>query len=998
MRIKKLPRALVIATLLTLAISLEVATHNVYGDDEDSLPTLPEKTELKYPNLGSNLDQLAANALKGKTSAREAAEDAPARRMPPVAVTIYLSGNVDAVVKFLEENGGSPRNVGEDYIEAHLPVSLLGSVSEQPGVIRVREIVPPATTQLVPPQPPQIPQQVNGHGPPVHGSSAWNQAGLSGQGIKVGVIDLPFGFNGLSRLRGNELPSTVQARCYTSLGKFTRFLASCENAILGSNHGTLVAEAVIDIAPEVSLYIATPRSLGDLQTTTDWMVSQGVSVIVHSITHQYDGPGDGTSPFSNSPLRAIDRAVAGGSVWVNSAGNDGQKTWFGPPVNSDGNTWIDFNGSDEGISIQLEAGEEIRIQLRWEDSWTRAASDFDLYVYAYPTQVIVASSFDPQRGRLGQVPSESLSYIASHDGWYSISVAHHSGGTPEWIQVNVWGVESIEHYTGSGGITNPAESRNPGMLAVGAAHWNRVDSIEPYSSRGPTPDGRVKPDIVGATCGATALRPLNEHGNGFCGTSQAGPHMAGMAALVRQQFPTYTPVQVANYLKGHAEQRESPDPNNTWGHGFAKLPTVDRTALLALYNATGGANWTKNTNWLTSGALSTWYGVTTNSQGRVTELNLTRNQLKGELPHELANLTNLEVLALGGNQITGTVPAWLSSLANLQELYLSGNKLTGAIPTELSNLTILTLSENQLTGPIPRELSNLTILTLSENQLTGPIPRELSNLTNLTILALSENQLTGPIPRELSNLTNLTILALSENQLTGEIPTNLSSLFNLTELYLHENQLTGPIPPELSNLTKLERLSLSQNMLTGCVPEAWRDITESDVLELGLPFCTVDLNTAPVFSDSESNPITEAGRSVVENTAAGENVGAPVVATDNNDDTLNYALDGTDAASFDIDPLTGQLMTQEALDYETKDSYEVTVTATDPEGASDMITVTITVANEDEESTLLERYDKDKNGQISKDELFTAIDDYFDYDDRLTLAEIYELVDLYFDS
>ena len=845
MRIKKLPGALVIATLVTLAISLEVATHNVYGDGEDSLPTLPEKTELKYPNLGSNLDQLAANSLKGKTSAREAAEDAPARREASVAVTIHLSGNVDDVVKFLEENGGSPRNVGEDYIEAYLPVSLLGSISEQPGVIRVREIVPPAATQLVPPQPPQIPQQVNGHGPPVHGSSAWNQAGLSGQGIKVGVIDLPFGFNGLSRLRGNELPSNVQARCYTSLGKFTRFLASCENAILGSNHGTLVAEAVIDIAPEVSLYIATPRSLGDLQTTTDWMASQGVSVIVHSITHQYDGPGDGTSPFSNSPLRAIDRAVAGGSVWVNSAGNDGQKTWFGPPVNSDGNTWIDFNGSDEGISIQLEAGEEIRIQLRWEDSWTRAASDFDLYVYAYPTQVIVASSFDPQRGRLGQVPSESLSYIASHDGWYSISVAHHSGGTPEWIQVNVWGVESIEHYTGSGGITNPAESRNPGMLAVGAAHWNRVDSIEPYSSRGPTPDGRVKPDIVGATCGATALRPLNGYGNGFCGTSQAGPHVAGMAALVHQQFPTYTPVQVANYLKGHAEQRESPDPNNTWGHGFAKLPTVDRTALMALYNATGGANWTKNTNWLTSRALSTWYGVITDSQGRITELNLTRNQLKGELPPALANLTNLEVLALGGNQLTGTVPTWLSSLANLQELYLSGNKLTGAIPTELSNLTILTLSENQLTGPIPRELSNLT---------------------------------------------NLTILALSENQLTGEIPTNLSSLFNLTELYLHENQLTGPIPPELSNLTKLERLSLSQNMLTGCVPEAWRDITESDVLELGLPFCTVDLNAAPVFSDSESNPITEAGRSVVENTAAGENVGAPVVATDNNDDTLNYAL------------------------------------------------------------------------------------------------------------
>ena len=448
MHIKKLPGALVIATLVTLAISLAislaVATPNVYGDGEDSQPTLPEKPELKYPNLGSNLDQLVASIKKGKTSAKEAAEDTPARREASVAVTIYLSGNVDEVVKFLQDNDGSPRNVSEDYIEAYVPVSLLGRVSEQPGVIRVREILPPAATQPAPPpppQPPQIPQQVDGHGPPVHGSSAWNQAGFSGQGIKVGVIDLPFGFNGFSRLMGTELPSTVQARCYTSLGKFTRFLASCENAILGSDHGTLVAEAVIDIAPEVSLYIATPRSPGDLQTTTDWMVSQGVSVIVHSVTHEYDGPGDGTSPFSNSPLKTIDRAMAGGSVWVNSAGNDGQSTWFGPPVNSDGDTWIDFNGFDEGIDMQLEAGDEIRVQLRWKDSWSRAASDFDLFVYDRSHPGNRRIQLRPSAGSsLARCSIESLSYIASHDGPYSISVAHHSGSTPEWIQVTAWGI------------------------------------------------------------------------------------------------------------------------------------------------------------------------------------------------------------------------------------------------------------------------------------------------------------------------------------------------------------------------------------------------------------------------------------------------------------------------------------------------------------------------------------------------------------------------------
>ena len=116
------------------------------------------------------------------------------------------------------------------------------------------------------------------------------------------------------------------------------------------------------------------------------------------------------------------------------------------------------------------------------------------------------------------------------------------------------------------------------MLAVGAAPWTDVHAIEPFSSRGPAPDGRVKPDIVGADCGVTARSPLNEYNRGFCGTSQAAPHVAGMAALVRQRFPSYTPAQVASYLKDNAEQRRSPDPNNTWGHGFAILPPPDGTA------------------------------------------------------------------------------------------------------------------------------------------------------------------------------------------------------------------------------------------------------------------------------------------------------------------------------------------------------------------------------------------------------------------------------------
>ena len=112
------------------------------GGGGQALP-IPDKGELKYPNLGSHLDGLVASVEAGQATAEEAAAEAPVHRGASVAVTIHLSGNSGDVVSFLEDNGGDPRNVGEDYVEAYVPLTLLGQLSERPGVIRVREIVPP---------------------------------------------------------------------------------------------------------------------------------------------------------------------------------------------------------------------------------------------------------------------------------------------------------------------------------------------------------------------------------------------------------------------------------------------------------------------------------------------------------------------------------------------------------------------------------------------------------------------------------------------------------------------------------------------------------------------------------------------------------------------------------------------------------------------------------------------------------------------------------------
>ena len=113
-------KLLLISLLVTAAAtSLFVPTSVSHGDGDDEFTlNLPEKTEQAYPSLGSQLNQAVAMVEGGLFSDQEAASQSPISSGGSVAVTIFLSSNVDDVVQFLEDNGGDPRNVGEDYIEA----------------------------------------------------------------------------------------------------------------------------------------------------------------------------------------------------------------------------------------------------------------------------------------------------------------------------------------------------------------------------------------------------------------------------------------------------------------------------------------------------------------------------------------------------------------------------------------------------------------------------------------------------------------------------------------------------------------------------------------------------------------------------------------------------------------------------------------------------------------------------------------------------------------
>ena len=274
-------------------------------------------------------------------------------------------------------------------------------------------------------------------------------------------------------------------------------------------------------------------------------------------------------------------------------------------------------------------------------------------------------------------------------------------------------------------------------------------------------------------------------------------------------------------------------------HGSNCSLSTDRDALIALYHATDGDSWTDRTNWLTDADLSTWHGVTV-SDGRVTRVQLDRNNLSGTIPAALGGLSILQKLQLSGNNaLSGPIPPALGDLSNLEILWLGGNELSGSIPSELgdlSNLRSLALLDNALSGSIPSELgnlSNLRSLALSRNALSGSIPAALGNLSNLTGLGLNDNALSGPIPSELGNLSNLRSLSLSRNALSGSIPAALGNLSNLTSLGLYGNDLSGSIPSELGNLSNLRILSLGRNALSGPIPPALGNLSSLTDLWLG---------------------------------------------------------------------------------------------------------------------------------------------------------------------
>lgn len=251
---------------------------------------------------------------------------------------------------------------------------------------------------------------------------------------------------------------------------------------------------------------------------------------------------------------------------------------------------------------------------------------------------------------------------------------------------------------------------------------------------------------------------------------------------------------------------------------FIGVIESDSLALVALYNATGGASWTNSDNWLV-GNVGSWFGVK-ESGSRVVKVNLFNNNLVGTLPAEIGDLSAVTRFELSTNSVSGSIPTEIGLMISLDSLGMSSNPISGSIPESLYDLTSLvrlSISQAQLTGSISpniQKLTNLKHIALWGNPMNGDIPAEFWNMTAMVNIYIGTSDLSGIIPAQIANMSNLKEFWIDNCNISSSIPAEVGELTALELFHVGNTQLSGAIPSEMTNLVNLTSLELDKNQFT----------------------------------------------------------------------------------------------------------------------------------------------------------------------------------------
>ncbi|MGN6797275.1 MAG: S8 family serine peptidase, partial [Gaiellaceae bacterium] len=458
-------RRLVLGAIACAVVGTGVAGGGIARSASAPYPVSRSRT----PKLDSRLSVVADEQAAAGRAAAVAAGDreglsSKAGRVGVVVVAKPGAGQAarDAVASA----GGTVESSAGELSDALVPPSALVALAGDSSIARVRAPFVHEADAI-------------DEGVAQSDAATWHTAGYTGSGVKIAIIDL--GFGGYTSLLGSSLPASVTT------------VNHCQDGLTADTvHGTAVAEIVHQMAPAAQLTLICIDDEVGLAQAEQYVVANGIQIVNHSVAWFDTSRGDGTGE-AGTPDAIVADARANGVLWVNAAGNYGYDHWAGYFTPDSSQPFLnDFEPGVTGEQFDVAAGSNPCVLMKW-DAWPVTTEDFDLVVKRVSDGAVVASSGNNQAdGPAPPVEEACFTNTSGSTVTYAASIVSFSVADDPLIDLFVTGAGPVsDPITQS--ITEPASS--PAALAVGAVCWQTGD-LEWYSSRGPTIDGRTKPDIA----------------------------------------------------------------------------------------------------------------------------------------------------------------------------------------------------------------------------------------------------------------------------------------------------------------------------------------------------------------------------------------------------------------------------------------------------------------------------------------------------------------------
>lgn len=498
------------------------------------------------PKLNQNLKRVI-NEISTSAATRAEDQDSKLSNLSNHVVKIDDTGNVEVFLycnEVSDENLTKLQSLGliiEDMNDEHkivqgwMPYENLEEAAELGFIVKV---TPPdyAHTRT---------GAINSQGDEVlQSDDVRNILGFDGTGVLIGVISDGVDSLALSQATG-ELPGFVN-------------VGSNAN---GGDEGTAMLEIIHDIAPGASLafHTAFPTSVQFLNAI-DFFISIGADIIVDDI-------GFLTQPYfqDGSLAQAAQAATEMGIAFFSAAGNDADRHYQALYLDDGGldadddlhNFGAAAGGSnDVGMTYEIPGGGLAAFFLQWSDPFGASSNDYDLFIVDTFSGDIIAMSENFQTGT--QDPIEFVGVENSGLGSALVDVIIRKfSGTPQTLEMHFNLDGTLTEYNVPGDAIY-GHAAAPDVLATAAFNWQTPNTIESFSSHGPSSiispsdaaistraaiaELRQKPEFAGPDGVSTSVIGFTT----FFGTSAAAPHAAAVGALVLEALNSQASLSSAN--------------------------------------------------------------------------------------------------------------------------------------------------------------------------------------------------------------------------------------------------------------------------------------------------------------------------------------------------------------------------------------------------------------------------------------------------------------------